>query len=151
MNYGEKMKWIRKDSGLLQKELAKILNLSVYTYSHYETQDTIIPIKHLIAFCDYFNISIDYIFNLSSSKNYPNQIKNMNKKESGKRLKEFRKKNKITQEKLANVLNTTQGVIANYERGRTIISTPFLYTICKTYKISADYILGKVNNPETLN
>ena len=66
----------------------------------------------------------------------------------GTRLKEFRKENKITQDKLASILNTNQSVIANYERGRTIIATPFLYTICKKYNISADYLLGKINTPK---
>ena len=61
MNYGEKMKEIRLENNILQKDIAKILNLSVYTYSHYETKDTIIPINHLISFCDYLSISIDYI------------------------------------------------------------------------------------------
>ena len=46
---------------------------------------------------------------------------------------------------LANYLNTTQSVIADYERGRYLISTPFLYTICKKYNISADYLLGRID------
>ena len=67
---------------------------------------------------------------------------------SGNRLKEFRKENKLTQTKLASILNTTQSVIADYERGRYFISTPFLYTICKKYNISADYLLGRIDNPK---
>ncbi len=51
----------------------------------------------------------------------------------------------MTQDKLAKILNTNQSVIANYERGRTVIATPFLYTICKKYHISADYLLGKID------
>lgn len=68
----------------------------------------------------------------------------------GYRLKNIRKENKLTQDKLAKKLNTNQSVIANYERGRTIISTSFLYTICKEYKVSADYLLGKTNEPKNL-
>lgn len=145
MNYGEKMKEIRMESNILQKEIAKVLNLSVYTYSHYETKDTIIPINHLISFCDYLNVSLDYILDLNKNKTYKNYIKGIDNLKTGTRLKEFRKKNKLTQEKLAELLNTNQSVIANYERGRNIIATPFLYAICKKYNVSADYLLGKID------
>ena len=63
----------------------------------------------------------------------------------------FRKENKVTQVKLATILNTVQPVIANYEKGKFLIATPFLYTICKKYNISADYLLGKINEPQELS
>ena len=59
----------------------------------------------------------------------------------------FRKSQKLTQVKLASILNTVQPVIANYEKGKNLIATPFLYTICKKYNISADYLLGKIDEP----
>ena len=73
------------------------------------------------------------------------EYNNIEPKLMGKRLKEFRKNNKITQEKLALILNTTQSVIAGYESGRYLIATPFLYMICKKYNISADYLLGRID------
>ena len=56
------------------------------------------------------------------------------------RLKEFRKENKITQNKLSELLKTSQSTIADYERGKNYLPTPFLYTISKKYGISADYL-----------
>lgn len=32
---------------------------------------------------------------------------------------------------------------------RLDIATPFLYTICKEYNVSADYLLGKINKPQS--
>ena len=66
----------------------------------------------------------------------------------GQNLKEFCKENKLTQEKLTEFLNIGKGTIADYERGRYLIATPFLYQICKKYNISADYLLGKIDNPK---
>ena len=63
----------------------------------------------------------------------------------GKRLKEFRNKNKLTQKVLASILGTSQSTIAEYERGTNIIATAFLYSICSKYHISADYLLGKTD------
>ena len=91
---------------------------------------------------------MDYIFNFNNIPNYENSQKEINKKLAGIRLKEFRKDNKLTQVKLAEILNTVHTVITNYENGKNLISTPFLYDICKKYNISADYLLGKIDDPK---
>ncbi len=143
MFYKEKLKAIRERIGVTQSTIAKMLEVDRRAYSHYENENTLMPIKHLNSVCNYFNVSLDFIFGFTEVKNKDNLRKDIDKKLSGKRLKELRKMNKITQAKLAEVLNTTQSTIAEYERGTNIIATPFLYTICKNYEISADYLLGK--------
>ena len=108
------------------------------------------PIKHLNTLCNYFNVSFDYMFNLMSKLNHKDKKEEIDSLKVGMRLKEFRKDHKLTQEKLASELNMARSALANYERGRNIIATPFLYTICMKYKISADYLLGKIDNPKYL-
>jgi len=148
--YKDRLKELRTLELITQNDLAKFIGVKQNAYSEYENEYKIIPLKHLISLCDLFDISVDYIFNFSNVKQYKNSKKNINNIEVGKRLKEFRKENKLTQEKLASLLNTNRSVIANYERGRNIIAAPFLYTICKKYKISADYLLGKTEDPKYL-
>lgn len=146
MLYKMTLKKRRLLNNLTQNQIAEILGISRSAYSKYEKYYEIIPIKHLICFCNHFNILIDEIFNLKIS--YKNELVISNvfdKKIMGTRLKEFRKEHKLTQEKLAQELNTTKSVIAGYESGRRIIATPFLYQICHKYQISADYILGRIN------
>ena len=87
---------------------------------------------------------------LNNNKQYNNSKNDINLLESGKRLKEFRKENKITQTKLANFLTTSFSNVSAYERSINIISTTYLYAICKKYNISADYLLGKIDNPKYL-
>ena len=152
MNYGQMVKELRERNGITQKELAKYLEIDAKLYSHYETEDRIIPCKHLYAISLYFNVSLDYLFGFTNIKNYETNKKlDINKGEVGIKLKELRKELKLTQTKLADILNTTQSVIAEYEKGKNLIATPFLYTICKKYNISADYLLGKIDNPKYLN
>ena len=115
----------------------------------WESGNEIFPIKRLIDFCHFLNVSIDYTLGLTNT-NYK-LVADYNKDISLKRIKEFRKENNLTQEKLASILNTNKSVICGYEKGRYIIATPFLYTICKKYNISADYLLGRTNNPKYLN
>ena len=140
MNYGIILKRIRLSNNITQIDLAKMLGIARITYSHYETQEKIIPLERLVKLCNYFNVSIDYILGLDKNNNYKKL--EINKYNIGKNLKSFRKERKITQEKLAKILNTTHSVISEYENGKNLISTSFLYTICFKYKISANYFLS---------
>ena len=145
MNYGEKLKVIRIENKLTQEELAKTLGIARITYNHYESQERIIPIERLNDLCNFYNISIDYILDLTTQKQYKNSKKEISIIASGTRLREYRKIFGLTQQNLAKFLGTTQSVIAEYERGRFLICTSFLYQFCKEYKISADYLLGKID------
>ncbi|WHH59327.1 helix-turn-helix transcriptional regulator [Petroclostridium sp. X23] len=61
---GERLYELRKDAGLTQEELAKVLSLSKYTISSYEKEKSTPndDIKILIA--KYFNVSVDYLLGL---------------------------------------------------------------------------------------
>lgn len=151
MNYGEMLENLRERFGLTRIQMAKIINVSNSLYGRYEKEIQIIPIKHLNTLCNYFGVSIDYIFRLTDTINYSNSAYDIDKNKMITRLKGFRKENKLTQIKLAQILNIANGTIAEYERGTNIIATPFLYTICKNYNVSADYLLGKTIAPKYLN
>ncbi len=143
--YAETLKELRINKNLLQKDIAKVLGINEITYTHYESECFIMPLKYLIKLCNYYHVSMDYMFGLTSKKELTFEKINNDKVLIGKRLKDWRKSNKITQEKLAEILKTTQSSIAMYERGSNLVSTFYLYAICKTYKVSADYLLGKVD------
>ena len=140
MNYGNQLKTIRISKKLTQEQIASFLNINRSTYKEYELQNSIIPSKHL------WNLTNSF----TEIRKYNNTNQKLDRAKSGSRLKEFRKENKMTQLKLASILNTTQSVIADYEKGRYLIATPFLYTICFKFHLSADYLLGKVDNPKYL-
>lgn len=143
--YIERLKILRENNNLIQEDLAKILGIERGLYSQYETEYTIMPIKHLNTICNYFHVSIDYVFHLTDTVNYKESLEEIDKYKAGRRLKEFRKEHKMTQVKLASILNVGQSTIAEYERGTNLIATPFLYQLCKTYKVSADYLVGKTH------
>lgn len=151
MNYKERMKLLRTYELLTQHDIANILKINRSTYKEYELQNSIIPIKHLNEFCNYFNVSLDYIFKLTEVKKYNKSRKNINKNLFSNRLKELRKKHNLKQQDLGNILKIDNSTISKYERKINIIATPFLYDICKKYNISADYLLGKIDNPNYIN
>ncbi len=151
MIYNLKLKELRTNKNLSQDKIASILGLARVTYNHYEVQENIIPLKHLIYLANFYNVSIDYLLGLTNIYNYKNSKNNIDTKLYKERLKNFRKEQKLTQEKLANYLRTTKSVVCKFEKMDNLIATPFLYMICDKYKISADYLLGRTNSPKYLN
>ena len=146
MIYQKKLEELRIENNITQYTISEYLELNKRVYGQYEREYVIMPLKHLNKICNYFNVSLDYIFGFTNQKQYYNSNKEINSKVVGQRLKDFRKNNNLTQENLAFQLKTTFSVISGYETGRRLIATPFLYTICKKYKISADYLLGKIDD-----
>lgn len=143
--YKDRLKYLRDEKDLKQNTLATILNIHPDRYSCYETENEIMPIKHLNTLANYFSVSLDYIFNFTDTKQYNNSSLLIDKNKSKLKIKEIRKINNLTQIKLAAILNIGKGTIAEYERGTNIIATPFLYDICTKYQISADYLLSKID------
>ena len=150
MIYEERLKALRERIGLTQVAMANLLGVSKVCYHQYEIEKDIMPLKHLITICNYFDVSLDYIFNYSATKQYKVLNKEVNLEYVGKRLKEFRKNQNLTQEKLASKLCIAKSMVSSYERGEFLVSTHTLYDICRMYKLSADYLLGRVDSPQYL-
>lgn len=64
----ERIVELRKDHGLKQVEIAKILNMSQRNYSHIETGDYDIPTETLIKLCLFYHVSSDYLLGLTDER-----------------------------------------------------------------------------------
>lgn len=62
-----------------------------------------------------------------------------------KRIRDLREDHDLTQQQVADILGTSQTMYARYERGANEIPIHHLLTLCRFYKVSADYILGISN------
>ena len=58
---------LREDKDLTQTQLAKEVNVSQRTYSYYENGERTIPPEILIALAKFYNVSVDYILELSDN------------------------------------------------------------------------------------
>ena len=52
---------LREDNDLTQKQLSDYLNISQVAYSYYELNKRNIPLELLSKLADYYNTSIDYL------------------------------------------------------------------------------------------
>lgn len=71
----ERLKEIREDRDLSQKDIAKMLNTTQQQYSKYEIGIRSIPLEQLSKLADYYNTSIDYLVGKTDvRKRYPKSI-----------------------------------------------------------------------------
>lgn len=59
---------LREDHDLTQKELAAYLHIKQNTYSQYENGQRQLPLEHLIALARYYKTSTDYILGLTEER-----------------------------------------------------------------------------------
>ena len=64
----KRIKDLREDKDLSQKEIAKILNMTQTGYSKYEVGTNDIPTKILIKLAQFYNTSVDYLLGLTDNK-----------------------------------------------------------------------------------
>ncbi len=59
---------LREDRDLKQKQLAELLQVHQTTYSDYELGNLNIPVATLHILADYYNVSIDYLLGRTNRK-----------------------------------------------------------------------------------
>lgn len=64
--YYERIRGLREDNDMTQQEVADILGTSQTMYARYERGANELPIRHLKALCELYNISADYILGISA-------------------------------------------------------------------------------------
>lgn len=67
--------------------------------------------------------------------------------EVGMRLRELRLKNDLTLKQVAEFLETSIQHVQKYEKEKTILPIKRLYQLADYYQVSADYILGRTDDP----
>ncbi len=65
MNYRTRMRNLREDRDLTQKEVGEIINKSQQGYSHIEDGRAELKIDDLIKLCKFYGVSADYFIGLS--------------------------------------------------------------------------------------
>lgn len=69
MDYGRRLKGLREEKGLSQKELTDRLLLNRSTYARYETSSTQPDYSTLFKLADFYGVSVDYILGRTNVRN----------------------------------------------------------------------------------
>ena len=65
MNYRIRMRNLREDRDLTQKEVGQVINKSQQGYSHIEEGGAELKIDDLIKLCQFYKVSADYFIAMS--------------------------------------------------------------------------------------
>ena len=68
MNYRIRMRNLREDRDLTQKEVGSVINKSQQGYSHIEDGRAELKIEDLIKLCKFYGVSADYMIGLSEKR-----------------------------------------------------------------------------------
>ncbi|MCI8999569.1 MAG: helix-turn-helix transcriptional regulator [Clostridia bacterium] len=71
-----RLRELREDLDLTQKECAEIAYISKNSYIRYENNERIAPLDTIKVFAEYYNVSIDYIAKITDVKKPYPRIKN---------------------------------------------------------------------------
>ncbi|MFQ6752352.1 MAG: helix-turn-helix domain-containing protein [Clostridia bacterium] len=64
-DFNIKLKTLRKESGLSQKEISKVLGVTISAYSNYEQGIRIPTLGTFYKICELFHVSADYLLGFS--------------------------------------------------------------------------------------
>lgn len=64
----DRIRDLREDHDLKQKDIAALLETTQQVYSRYEHGENEIPIRHLITLARYYHVSVDYLLGETDRK-----------------------------------------------------------------------------------
>ena len=136
-----RLKDLREDKDLKQKDIAALLNIARSTYSEYEIEAKEISIPRIIKLAIFYNTSADYIFYRTDNilpyrRNKVKYIGNENN------LKSLRLKQIKTQKVVALDMNIPLKSYIKYENASTRINIQLMKSFAEYYKTSIDHIIG---------
>ena len=148
--YRNRLRDLREDKDLKQKNIAEYLQIHQTTYSDYELGELNIPVPVLHKLADFYGVSIDYLLCRTNVKEpYPQARKKWVWIKMYERIRALREDNDLKQEDIARYLNCTQACYSNYENGKRDIPTEVLQALARYYNVSSDYLLGMTNVKKT--
>lgn len=139
----EKLKELRDYEAKTQKETAHLLNVTRATYAGWECGKDIIPLKKLNELANVYEVTLDYLVGLTEQMENRNHKIEIDKNIVSENIKLLRLSHKLSQKELAEVLNTSQSNIHNYENGKSLITTMYAIELAKNYHYSLDHLIQK--------
>lgn len=135
-----RLKDLREDNDLRQKDFKDIFNLSKTGYAQYENEVNDIPTKRLCEFSNYYKTNIDYILGRSDIHTpYPKS--NISRRDYQNRIKMLRKAENKNQTEMSKIINVTQSTYSKYELEKSDLSTDLLCKLADYYNTSVDFLL----------
>ncbi len=140
-----RIKQLREQHGMSQKDLANKLGVSRVAVTKYEKGEST-PSRRLKQFADVFHVSTDYLLGNHDCLETTSE----KQKAVGERISILRKKNKLDKASLAKICNVTTRAVTAWEDGITSPSLETISKLAEVFDTTTDYILGRVTTEKEI-
>ncbi len=149
---GERIKLVRKEAGLTQKQFGDIFNFEQRTISAWESGNNKPDITIISKIKDYFRINPSWLIDGLGEKyinpeNNKKIIAEIDLEHIGNRIKYIRLKNGYTQKDFSRVISISTRTLQTYEQGEVdAIPFPTLKKVAEIFNVSLEWLF--YNNGE---
>jgi transcriptional regulator with XRE-family HTH domain len=148
--FGDKLRYLRTENGIVQTELARRLHLATHTHiSQLEAHRTTPSLNLVVRVALAFGVAIDYLLRDDLPVEEPIPFGNsaasvpeVHWRRFGEKLRMQRQRRKLTQVQIAEALALgTQAHISHLESNRKEPSIDLVLRIAELFGVSTDYLL----------
>ena len=134
---GQRLKWLRTDLGMTQREVADSLNMPVTTYSNYENDNRFPNQETMQLLCEHYMCSENFLLGYEASN-------------SGDRIRSVRMADGLSREQLAERAGVSMDVVGRAEMCDERISAASIRKIAKGLGVTEDYLLCRTTSPDLM-
>lgn len=141
-----RFKEIRGLLDLKQREIAEKTNISRGAYANIEAETANVKLKYLLNYCNTFNLSMDYVCNLTNNNDSSlNKINTIDKKLMAERLTILEKENGKQAKDIAKELGILKSTYSGYKNSKqpNLMQTLMLKKLASKYHYSMDWLIGR--------
>lgn len=147
----KRLRKTKESSEIKLKDFTDLYDVTYSTISDWKIVKDTIPLKRPIKYANKYGYSLDYLFGLTD-KNIKYKPLSIDLNIVVENLRQKRKVAGLTQQYVADKINTSQASYAHYENARYLISTSFLYNLSEVYDdLSIDKMLGRKKDRKTVD
>ena len=147
--FHEKLKELRKEKGFTQQEVADLVHVNRVQYTNWESGKRQPSYERLSMLACIFDVSIDFLLSeyieISKERLLKLKAEREKMKVFPKRLKELRKKKKLTQTELGEKVGVKQSAYGKWENGKCEPNLETLLKLASILNTTTSYLLGEKN------
>lgn len=144
MHYYKRLKDVREDFGLSQKQVADILGITAQQYQLYECGKREMPMHLFYVLAQYYDITLDYLVG-ADNNDYFDYVSEKQTVLSNcyRKIRDIREDFDMTQKQVAGILNITTQQYQLYESGKREMPMHHFITLAEHYGVTIDYLVGR--------
>ncbi len=138
---GNRIKKLRKDKNISQKDMANMLNIPRSTYSNYENNNREPSIKLLEKIAEILNVSLGELFGVNEE-----ELKKDKSLPVGENIRKYRKIKGLTMKELGTRVGITEQAISQYERSIRNPSLEVLLNVSNALDVPLNVLFNQTIN-----